>query len=112
MNLTDLTLVICIVLSGLWSGLLLAVTNLLHPVFRGLAPADFARALGRFLPAARRAPANWVVVIGLAVMHWPVASQVREVVVIVCVPAVAHPPPDCMQVPVIELVPQSRPVGL
>lgn len=72
MNLTDLTLVLCIVLSGLWSGLLLAVTNLLHPVFRGLAPADFARALQRFLPAARRAPANWVVVIGLVV--FPVAA--------------------------------------
>ena len=65
MDLSDLSLVLCIVLSGLWSGLLLAVTNLLHPVFRGLDPPEFAAALQRFLPVARRAPANWVVVIGL-----------------------------------------------
>lgn len=67
MDASDLSLVLCIVLSGLWSGLLLAVTNLLHPVFRALDPPDFAAALQRFLPVARRAPANWVVVIGLLV---------------------------------------------
>ncbi len=54
----------------------------------------------------------WVIVIGLAVTHWPEPLQVREVVVTICVPAVLQPALDCVQAPVIIVVPQSRPFGL
>ncbi len=53
----------------------------------------------------------WLDVIAAPTTHWPAALQVRGVVVTTCVPAVAQPPPDWVQAPVDELVPQSRPLG-
>jgi hypothetical protein len=74
MTAIDITLILCVVLSGLWSGLLLAVTNLLHPMFKPLDGPSFAQEMRRFLPAARRAPVNWVCVLGL--LFVPVAALV------------------------------------
>ena len=53
------------VLAGLWSGLLLTLTTILHPMFRALDGPAFALEMRRFLPAARRSPTNWIIVIGL-----------------------------------------------
>jgi hypothetical protein len=64
---TDISLGLSIVLSGLWSGLLLAVVTLLHPMYAAQDAAGFATALHRFLPVARRSLTNWVAVIGLVV---------------------------------------------
>lgn len=54
----------------------------------------------------------WLEFIGAPTMHWPALLQVRGVVVTDWVPAVLQPPPDWVQFPVDELVPQSRPLGL
>lgn len=67
MNSADLALSLCVVLAGLWSGLLLTLTTILHPMFRALDGAGFAQEMRRFLPAARRSPTNWIIVIGLVV---------------------------------------------
>ena len=63
----ELGLLTSVVAAGLWSGLLLTVTTLLHPMFA----ADDARAfrldLGRFLPVARTSPTNYILVVLLLV---------------------------------------------
>ena len=60
-----ISLALSIVLAGLWSGLLLAVISLLHPLYAAQDGGAFAAELQRFLPIARRSPTNWVAVIGL-----------------------------------------------
>ena len=65
MTMADVMLALCVVLAGLWSGLLLAVTTLLHPMFRRMDGADFAHTIQRFLAVARRSPTNWIIVWGL-----------------------------------------------
>ena len=47
-----------VVATALWSGLLLTLTTLLHPLYVGRDAAGFARDMHRFLPVARRSPTN------------------------------------------------------
>lgn len=64
---TQLWLCLTIAVSGMWSGLLLTVTTILHPMFRSPDAAGFAGDLHRFLPIARRSPTNYVLVIALVI---------------------------------------------
>jgi hypothetical protein len=54
-----------VVASGLWSGLLLMLTTILHPLYAPLDGTGFATELRRFLPIARRSPTNYVLVSAL-----------------------------------------------
>ncbi|MCA2211797.1 hypothetical protein [Jidongwangia harbinensis] len=63
----ELWLGLSIVFAGLWSGLLLTLTTILHPMFATRDGAGFAADLRRFLPVARRSPTNYVLVVGLVV---------------------------------------------
>lgn len=65
--LADIGLGLSVVCAGLWSGLLLTLTTILHPVYLARDAGGFAADLGRFLPVARRSPTNWLLVIGLVV---------------------------------------------
>ena len=65
MPLEDWALIACVVFAGLWSGLLAMLTTILHPILKGMDGAGFTRFLGSFLPIARRAPFNYVMVLGL-----------------------------------------------
>ncbi len=56
-----------VVATALWSGLLLTVTTILHPVFAPRGPAGFTEDVRRFLPIARRSPTDDVLVIALVV---------------------------------------------
>ncbi|GGG70092.1 hypothetical protein GCM10011374_38310 [Kocuria dechangensis] len=51
-----------VVAAGLWSGLLLTVTTILHPLFGRQDAAGFATEMHRFLPIARRSPTNYILV--------------------------------------------------
>lgn len=64
---TELWLGTAVVAAGLWSGLLLTVTTLLHPMYAAEDGAGFAHDLHRFLPVARRSPTNYLLVIALLV---------------------------------------------
>lgn len=64
---TNLWLLLSIVFAGLWSGLLLTVTTILHPMFASQDADGLRHDLGRFLPIARRSPTNYVLVIGLVI---------------------------------------------
>ncbi|GAA4882924.1 hypothetical protein [Actinomycetospora straminea] len=57
--LATLGLFAAVVATALWSGLLLMLTTVLHPVYGGLDAAGFADGLQRFLPIARRSPTNY-----------------------------------------------------
>ena len=65
--LADISLALSVVCAGLWSGLLLTLTTILHPLYTARDGAGFATDLGRFLPVARRSPTNYALVIGLVV---------------------------------------------
>ena len=65
--LADIGLGLSVVCAGLWSGLLLTLTTILHPLYTARDGAGFATDLGRFLPVARRSPTNYALVIGLVV---------------------------------------------
>lgn len=65
--LADIGLLLSIVCAGLWSGLTLTLTTILHPVYAGQDGAGFATGLGRFLPVARTSPTNYALVGGLVV---------------------------------------------
>lgn len=56
-----------VVVSGLWSGLLLTITTILHPMFAQGDGSGFRHDLGRFLPVARKSPTNYILVIALIV---------------------------------------------
>lgn len=58
-------LCLTIVFTALWSGLLLTVTTILHPMFGHQDNVAMRYDLGRFLPIARRSPTNYLLVIGL-----------------------------------------------
>jgi hypothetical protein len=60
-------LVASVVFAGLWSGLLAMLTLILHPMLARMSGAEFARFMEAFLPIARRAPFNYVEVIGMVV---------------------------------------------
>jgi hypothetical protein len=61
----EIGLGLSIVCAGLWSGLLLTLTTILHPMFATGDGGGFAADLGRFLPIARTSPTNFILVIGL-----------------------------------------------
>ena len=61
----DIGLGLSVVATALWSGLLLTVTTILHPMFAPRGPAGFTEDMRRFLPIARRSPTNYVLVIAL-----------------------------------------------
>jgi hypothetical protein len=54
-----------VVFAGLWSGLLAMLTLVMHPMLGAMNGREFARFLRAFLPTARRAPFNYVEVIGM-----------------------------------------------
>lgn len=64
---TTFWLCLTIVAAGLWSGLLLTITTILHPMFSAHGPAGMRDDLGRFLPIARRSPTNYVLVLILMI---------------------------------------------
>ena len=65
--LADIGLVLSVVATGLWSGLLLTLTTLLHPMYAPREAGGFAEDMRRFLPIARRSPTNYVLVVLLLV---------------------------------------------
>jgi hypothetical protein len=65
---------LAVVCAGLWSGLLLTITTILHPMYAALDPRGLAIELSRFLPTARTSPTNYVLVIGL--MLTPIGALV------------------------------------
>jgi hypothetical protein len=67
MNNTEMWLGLAVVFAGLWSGLLLTLTTILHPIYAAQDARGFRQELGRFLPVARRSPTNYILVIGLVV---------------------------------------------
>jgi hypothetical protein len=60
-------LIASVVFAGLWSGLLVMLTLILHPMMAAMDGPGFARFLGAFLPIARKAPINYVAVIGMVI---------------------------------------------
>lgn len=64
---TTIWLTLAVATTGLWSGLLLTVTTLLHPMFAEQDDTGFVTDLRRFLPIARRSPTNYVLVISMVV---------------------------------------------
>ena len=60
-------LVLAVVFTGLWSGLLLMLTTVLHPMLRRMDGAGFARFLAAFLPVARKAASNYLAVFGMLI---------------------------------------------
>ena len=63
--LAEIALGLSVVAAGLWSGLLLTVTTILHPLYGRQDAAGFAAEMHRFLPIARRSPTNHLLVIAL-----------------------------------------------
>jgi hypothetical protein len=61
----DIGLGLSVVATALWSGLLLTLTTILHPMFASRDGAGFVEDMRRFLPIARRSPTNYVLVIAL-----------------------------------------------
>jgi hypothetical protein len=61
----EIGLGLSVVAAGLWSGLLLTVTTILHPLYGRQDAAGFAAEMRRFLPIARRSPTNHLLVTGL-----------------------------------------------
>ncbi len=61
----EIGLGLAVVCAGLWSGLLLTLTTILHPVYAAQDGGGFAAELRGFLPVARRSPTNYVLVLGL-----------------------------------------------
>jgi Domain of unknown function (DUF1772) len=60
--LADIGLGLSVVAAAAWSGLLLMLTTVLHPMFAAQGPRGFAEDMRRFLPIARRSPTNYVLV--------------------------------------------------
>jgi hypothetical protein len=54
-----------VISAGLWSGLLLTLTTILHPMYAAQPPGGFAQDMRRFLPIARRSPTNYILVVAL-----------------------------------------------
>lgn len=58
-------LTVSVVLAGVWSGLLMMHTMVLHPMMRAQDGPTFARQLAMFLRPARKTPVRYVCVMGL-----------------------------------------------
>ena len=65
MPIEDWALLACVVIAGLWSGLLAMLTTILHPMLKALDGAGFTRFLDAFLPLARKSAFNYAMVLGL-----------------------------------------------
>jgi hypothetical protein len=63
----DIGLGLSVVTTALWSGLLLTLTTILHPMFAPRSATGFTQDMRRFLPIARRSPTNYVLVVALVV---------------------------------------------
>jgi hypothetical protein len=61
--LADIGLGLSVVSAAAWSGLLLMLTTVLHPMFAAQGARGFADDMRRFLPIARRSPTNYVLVV-------------------------------------------------
>jgi hypothetical protein len=61
----DIGLGLSVVATALWSGLLLTITTILHPMFAPRDAAGFLEDMRRFLPIARRSPTNHVLVVAM-----------------------------------------------
>jgi hypothetical protein len=61
----EIGLVLSVVATGLWSGLLLMLVTILHPIYAPRAATGFREDMGRLLPVARRSPTNYVLVIAM-----------------------------------------------
>ncbi len=72
--LADIGLGLSVIAAAAWSGLLLMLTTVLHPMFGRQSGSGFASDMRRFLPIARRSPTNYVL-IALLVLA-PVAALV------------------------------------
>ena len=70
----DIGLGLSVVATALWSGLLLTLTTILHPMFAPRGAAGFTEDMRRFLPIARTSPTNYVLV--LAMVAGPVVALV------------------------------------
>ncbi|GAA4739366.1 hypothetical protein [Actinomycetospora chibensis] len=60
-------LIASVVATALWSGLLLMLTTVLHPLYARRDAVGFARDMHRFLPIARRSPTNYLLVVAMIV---------------------------------------------
>jgi hypothetical protein len=67
MPLEEWALVASVVFAGLWSGLYGMLIFIFHRVMSAMEGPGFARFLDAFLPVARKAPFNYICVIGLVV---------------------------------------------
>ena len=61
----DIGLGLSVIAAALWSGLLLTLTTILHPMFAARGAAGFTEDMRRFLPIARRSPINYILVVAL-----------------------------------------------
>jgi hypothetical protein len=61
----DIGLGLSVIAAALWSGLLLTLTTILHPMFAARDAAGFTEDMRRFLPIARRSPTNYILVVAL-----------------------------------------------
>ena len=61
----DIGLGLSVIAAALWSGLLLTLTTILHPMFAPRDAAGFIEDMRRFLPIARKSPTNYVLVVAL-----------------------------------------------
>jgi hypothetical protein len=60
-------LIASVVFSGLWSGLLAMLTQVLHPMMAEMTGPEFSGYLHRFLPVARKALINYITVLGMVI---------------------------------------------
>ena len=67
MTVEEWALIASVVFTGLWSGLFAMLNTVLHPMMRAMEGAEFARFMSAFLPTARKAPFNYIEVIGMVV---------------------------------------------
>ncbi|HSD24212.1 MAG TPA: hypothetical protein VLB79_07780 [Solirubrobacterales bacterium] len=67
MSVEERALIASVVFAGLWSGLYAMLNLIFHRVMSALDGPGFARFLRAFLPVARKAPFNYICVIGLVV---------------------------------------------
>ena len=67
MSVDEWALIASVVFSGLWSGLLAMLTLVMHPMLERMDGGEFARFLRAFLPVARKAPVNYIVIFGMLI---------------------------------------------
>ena len=67
MSLEEGALIASVVFAGLWSGLYCMLNLIFHKVMGAMGGPEFSHFLHGFLPVARKAPFNYICVIGLVV---------------------------------------------